>query len=247
MTLTPIAVPFTTYAGEVDLPVHAALLAGLGFTDPIVVTTPPAVPDRLAVLAQGLRRAVAGADVPVLAAECSFAGPALSALRERHPSLNLVWADAHADLNTPETSGSGLLVGMALAAALGRCLPELLGDQPAERTALLATQTLDPAEAAVLADGPLFAAETMTEVLERLPEGPVHVHLDGDVLDPYAVSGGSYPEPGGPSPEALAAAFAELAAQREIAGVSACVYPEPGGSPSPAYRDVLAPLLAAAA
>lgn len=45
--------------------------------------------------------------------------------RERNQTLGLIWFDAHADMNTPETTPSGNIHGMPLAALLGYGAPEL--------------------------------------------------------------------------------------------------------------------------
>jgi arginase len=45
--------------------------------------------------------------------------------RERQDALGLIWFDAHADMNTPETTPSGNIHGMPLAALLGYGAPEL--------------------------------------------------------------------------------------------------------------------------
>src|SRR5262245_9030840 len=47
------------------------------------------------------------------------------ALRARRADLALLWIDAHADMNTPETSPSGNVHGMPLAACLGQGIEEL--------------------------------------------------------------------------------------------------------------------------
>lgn len=45
--------------------------------------------------------------------------------RKRNESAGLIWFDAHADMNTPETSPSGNIHGMPLAVSLGYGAPEL--------------------------------------------------------------------------------------------------------------------------
>ena len=45
---------------------------------------------------------------------------------ERHQPVGLIWFDAHADMNTPETSPSGNIHGMPLSALLGFGAPELV-------------------------------------------------------------------------------------------------------------------------
>jgi len=119
--------------------------------------------------------------------------------------VGLVHVDANADLNTPETTPSGRLDGMALALALGRGVPELAaagGPPPAvrpEHVALVGFRELDPGEViparelalSLTADevrsrGMRRAAEAALEAI-RNDEGPVLVHFDVDVLDPEAM------------------------------------------------------------
>lgn len=47
--------------------------------------------------------------------------------RRRRETLGLIWFDAHADMNTPETTPSGNIHGMPLAVLLGFGAPELTG------------------------------------------------------------------------------------------------------------------------
>ena len=54
----------------------------------------------------------------------SFGGAA-SFFRKRKETLGLIWFDAHADMNTPDTTPSGNIHGMPLAALLGYGAPEL--------------------------------------------------------------------------------------------------------------------------
>ena len=60
--------------------------------------------------------ALGGSDDPavVVGGDCSVAIPAVAHAAARHPSLAVVWFDAHGDLHTTETSPSGALAGMAL-------------------------------------------------------------------------------------------------------------------------------------
>jgi len=55
----------------------------------------------------------------------TFTGIA-SHFRSRSEDVGLIWFDAHADINTPETSGSGNIHGMPLAALLGHGNAELV-------------------------------------------------------------------------------------------------------------------------
>lgn len=79
-----------------------------------------------------VKRVLEGGELPVVLggdhsiAIGSFAG-ASSSFRERNESLGLIWFDAHADMNRPETTPSGNIHGMPLAVLLGYGAPELTG------------------------------------------------------------------------------------------------------------------------
>jgi arginase len=127
----------------------------------------------------------------------------------------VIWIDAHGDLNTPETSPSGNVHGMVLAAALG-----LAGDRFADpgliipavdpaRVVLLGTHSLDEGERELLREAGIRAI-TMSEIdrigIERAmrealdhASGPgfVHISLDLDALDPEVAPGVGTPVPGG--------------------------------------------------
>jgi arginase len=127
----------------------------------------------------------------------------------------VIWIDAHGDLNTPETSPSGNVHGMPLAASLGRAekwfshdgltLPSL----DPSRVALVGIRSLDGAERAFLreADVRVFTMSdidrigierVMREALDRVAgPGFVHVSLDLDALDPEEAPGVGTPVRGG--------------------------------------------------
>ena len=127
----------------------------------------------------------------------------------------VIWIDAHGDLNTPETSPSGNVHGMPLAAALGRSAEWFAHDGLAlpaldpSRVALVGIRSLDPAERAFLreADIRVFTMSdidrigiehAMREALDRVAgPGFVHVSLDLDSLDPEVAPGVGTPVPGG--------------------------------------------------
>ena len=127
----------------------------------------------------------------------------------------VVWIDAHGDLNTPESSPSGNVHGMSLAAALGQS-PEWFAHErltlPAvdpSRVVLVGIRSLDPAERAFLHESGIRVftmsdidrigiERAMREALDRVAgPGFVHVSLDLDALDPEVAPGVGTPVPGG--------------------------------------------------
>ncbi len=145
----------------------------------------------------------------------------------------IVWLDAHGDVQTPETTASGYLGGMPLRLLAGY-RPELiaarLGLAPVaeDRIVLAGARDLDPPEAAYLAAAPIRRPElTALAALaaDDLPDGPLYVHVDLDVLDPGTLPGLRYPAPGGASPGQLAAALHRLTATGRVAAVGlACTW-----------------------
>lgn len=176
------------------------------------------------------RAALSEATVPVLTigGDCGVELAALEAARRHHgPRLTALWFDAHADLNTPETSPSGAFHGMVLRAAFGDGDHALVADPPLSKwqAVLIGARNLDAAEQALL---PLIQEAAVADARE------LYLHIDLDVLDPAEFSGLNCPEPGGLTIEELAAAVRNLAAEasplkRPVvgAGITECVTTDP--------------------
>jgi arginase len=133
----------------------------------------------------------------------------------REAEIGVVWFDAHADCNTPETSPSGNVHGMPLAAALG--VGEFAGVEwataaglDADNVAIVGLRDVDPPERrAIEASG--VTAFTMADIDTRGLTGVVddaldvatagtdgvHVSLDLDWLDPREAPGVGTPVRGG--------------------------------------------------
>ena len=157
--------------------------------------------------------------VLILSGNC---GPAaLSATGALNPqATGVIWFDAHADFNTPETSASGFLDGMALAILTGRCWPALAArfagfePVPEANVVLVGTRDAESLEAAALRQSAITtippakmdllarAVELLSERVENL-----YVHLDVDVLDKSEGCANSYASAGGISASALYAAL----------------------------------------
>jgi arginase len=127
----------------------------------------------------------------------------------------VIWFDAHADLNTPESSPSGNVHGMPLAALTGRGHPDLVNiagegaSVRAEDVVLLGLRSVDPEERRLLAETGA-RAYTMTDIdvhglagvvrraLEDLSHlERIHLSFDLDVLDPDIAPGVGTPVRGG--------------------------------------------------
>ena len=130
--------------------------------------------------------------------------------------IGLIWVDAHGDMNTPASSGSGNVHGMPLAALLGQEPAELAkigGFSPKvlpEHTVLIGIRSLDEREKAIVrASGVrVFTmtdvdrngiATVMEQALAIAGNGTagVHVSFDLDVCDPAIAPGVGTPVKGG--------------------------------------------------
>lgn len=153
-------------------------------------------------VADGVRSAISEGALPiVLTGNCLMQVGVLAGIGSR--STGLVWLDAHGDLNTPETTNSGFLDGMALAVAAGWCWNNLAhglqGFEPvsAGRIVLVGARDLDPPEHALIAKhgirhvtpegatrkGWVSSVQECVDGCDR-----ISVHLDLDVLDPSVCS-----------------------------------------------------------
>jgi arginase len=100
----------------------------------------------------------------------SIAGAARWA-RENDADIGLLWFDAHADMNTPDTTPSGNIHGMPLAASLGYgdpALTEIAGFAPKvrwDRTVLIGARDVDRGERALLREAGIRTF-TMREIDE---------------------------------------------------------------------------------
>ncbi|HEV2373697.1 MAG TPA: arginase family protein [Streptosporangiaceae bacterium] len=180
----------------------------------------------LAGVYSGLRDAVAAAATPpvVVSGDCVASLAVIAGLHRRGVRAGMVWFDAHGDFHTEATTTSGYLGGLPLAKAVGRgdpSLPAALGmtPLPEESVMLVDGRDLDPPEVTALATSRLLRGNVTELGTSALPEGPLIVHVDLDVLDPAAVAGLRFPAPAGPSLHAVAAGIADVARRREIAAL----------------------------
>ncbi len=127
----------------------------------------------------------------------------------------VIWVDAHADLNTPQSSPSGNIHGMPLSHLLGSGDERLLdiwgGGAVLEPRDLvfIGLRSLDPFERAFIREHEIRAytmkeidrrglATVAEEALEYLADVPrLHVSFDADALDPTIAPGVGTPVPGG--------------------------------------------------
>ncbi|WP_216828526.1 arginase [Alkalihalobacterium elongatum] len=152
----------------------------------------------------------------LLGGDHSMSIGSIAGLSKRYQNLGVIWYDAHADLNTAETSPSGNIHGMPLAVNLGIGHPSLLnigGYCPKikpENIVIIGARSIDEGERVLIKEkgikvytmheiDRLGMTKVMEESIEYLRERTdgVHLSLDLDGIDPSDAPGVGTPVIGG--------------------------------------------------
>ncbi len=175
----------------------------------------------LGVVSRKVERIMTRGDFPlVLGGDHSIAAGTVAGIsahaRRAKKKVGLLWIDAHGDINTPETSPSGNIHGMPVAALLGHGPPELTrigGTAPkvdAKNVSLVGIRSLDEGEKRLLKKAGV-QVHTMSDIdrlgihrimkkaLARVTDGTgyLHVSFDLDAVDPTVAPGVGTPVKGG--------------------------------------------------
>jgi arginase len=239
--MTRILVPYhlDEHRPDLDVPFPADVTVTVDLPGADVWTRMSAIHERVA-------QAVEAADgLPVvMTGDCPVAAGIMAGVQRRGIDPAIVWFDAHGDVQTLETTGSGYIGGMALRFLLGYrndLVADRLGLRPVaeDRVVLVDARDLDPPEVTYLATA---AIHRQPVAAIEPPDGPIYLHLDLDVVDPAELPGLLFPAPGGPGLEAVAAAIrAVMATGRVVAVAVGCTWRSGHGA-----ADVLRPHLEAA-
>ena len=153
----------------------------------------------------------------VLGGDHSVAIGTLAGLATKYKNLGVIWYDAHADLNTDETTPSGNIHGMPLAVSIG------LGDERLvnlhkqgqkinpENVVIIGARSVDPGERVLIKEqgikvytmheidkyGMTSVMQDALDYLKAREVDGVHLSLDLDALDPLYTPGVGTPVPGG--------------------------------------------------
>ncbi|ATJ87526.1 arginase [Ralstonia solanacearum] len=165
-----------------------------------------------------------------------------SALRPAGP-LGLIWIDAHLDSHTPQTSDSGAIHGMPLAALLGHGPRELTQVREAgpkllpQHVVVIGARSYEPAERALIdrlgvrvidagevARGGLRAVMADAIRIVTADTAAFGVTLDLDAFDPAVAPGVGSPEPGGLTGQDMTQALAACARDARFAAFELVEY-----------------------
>ncbi|HYM67963.1 MAG TPA: arginase family protein [bacterium] len=221
---TALLVPF-----RVGNPMPELCVAG----DPEVLR--PVLPEgspqeRLGALCGAVAERIAEGGVRIAyVGDCVLTLGVLAGLERRGVAPTVIWLDAHGDFHTWDTTRSGHLVGMPLAMAVGRGEQTVvraagLTPVPEERVVLVDARDLDPGEDEAVAASRMRHVTVDQLRGEPVPDGPLYVHLDIDVVNPAEIPAVNYPAPGGPSVEQVREALMPVAATGRVAVLSVTLW-----------------------
>lgn len=158
--------------------------------------------------------------------DCCHTLGVLAGMQESGIRPAVIWFDAHGDFNTLETSPSGFLGGMPLAMLVGRgdqALMTAVGVEPIpeDKVWLAGARDLDEGESEALEESFVHVVEDVSQLADLpLPDGPIYVHFDTDVVSDREVPAQNYLAKGGPSSEIVERVFSRLADTGQVVAVS---------------------------
>ena len=161
-----------------------------------------------------------------IAGDCCTAIGVLAGLQRVGINPLLIWFDAHGDFNTWDTTPSGFLGGMPLAMLVGRGEQRMINAVglhpfPESQVILTDARDLDPGEQDLIKESSvLHLPDTRSLIGYSLPDFPLYIHLDMDVINPDDAPAMSYLAPGGLLVKELQEVFSFLAQTGRIMAVS---------------------------
>lgn len=196
----------------------------------------PSAEATLTAMREALNDTLDAGRLPVLTTNtCGVSIGTLPTVAERFPDAVVLWIDAHGDFNTPESTGSGYLGGMVLAAACGLWDSGHGAGLDPRQVIVVGGRDIDPVEGELLADAGVTvlppAQSTPERVVDLVAGRPVWIHVDWDVLEPGFIPA-AYRVDGGLLPEQVAAIFAALPTA-QVRGVELAEFEDaPGDVPA---------------
>ena len=201
--------------------------AGLAPAEVVEPALPEGTPlERLGVLyAELARRVAAASDRRLQVGDCTASIGVVAGLQARGIDPAVVWLDAHGDFNTWETTPSGFLGGMPLAmlAGLGeQSIGQAAGQRRVapEHILLVGARDLDPGEEVNLERARVRQLAIEELAADVLPEGPIYLHLDTDLVRLEEMPAVNYPAAGGPDAAEVRRAVEAVMATGRVAAFS---------------------------
>lgn len=175
-------------------------------------------------LAKKIYESIQKEKIPLsVAGDCISCIGVLAGLQRANIHPSIIWLDAHGDFHTWKTTTSNFLGGMPLAMITGRgeqTMVNKIGLKPLEdnKIYLLNARDLEKSERYAIKKSKINYIPDISKF--KIPKGPLHVHLDVDILSPEYVPAVDYPAKKGLLPENIKNLFLKIAFEGNIVAIS---------------------------
>ncbi len=173
--------------------------------------------------------------------------------------VGLIYFDAHSDINTPETTRSGLMGGMPMASSIGLCFHRLRRQAglevplPTRYVTYVGVREVDALEYEILdssdveyitVDDVKTMSSAIRGQMDRLSRVTdlIYIHIDTDVLNPGEMPGHTTPEPNGFTSEELADCLEVMCGYPNVACLGVASMPtegDPEGASIRAFHNMI--------
>ncbi|MGB7341634.1 MAG: arginase family protein [Phototrophicaceae bacterium] len=177
-----------------------------------------------AAVAHAIKHAIENQQVPlIIADDCTVCLGNVKGVQQFNPDV--LWYDAHGDFNTEETSPSGFLGGMPLAAMVGLGNQNLMTGidlMPIDDRKIYLTdgRDLDAGEAQLVADSRVTHWQSLQgEHHHEWDNRPLYIHFDGDIIRLEDHPAVGYPATGGPTTDACIASLKHAISHADVKAV----------------------------
>lgn len=206
------------------------------------------------------KAAQSGAFSLTIGGDHSVAAASISAVQKAYPTLGVIWVDAHADANTPESSPSMHYHGMPAAHLMGWFRQRLEGFDwfpqgqvlQESRLAYIGLRDIDPEEGQMLREsnvhvytmrdvdkyGIAKVIQMAMQAIDPNQRNPFHLSLDIDAVDPTYAPGTGTCARGGLNYREIHYVCEELAESGRLVGMD-LVEVNPGLEPHPPPRGAM--------
>jgi arginase/N-omega-hydroxy-L-arginine amidinohydrolase len=210
----------------------------------------PAAKETLTALGQAVSASIAANHLTVMAANtCSASLATLPVVARELPDVVVLWLDGHGDFNTPETTESGYLGGMALSGPCGLWDSGHGAGLDPHQAILIGSRDIDSAERELLDKAGVRiippAEATAQRVAQAVGGSRVWVHIDWDVLEPGYIPG-DYKVPDGLLPTQIRSILESIPASNilglELAEFAATTDERTNNEAADSIMDMVAPV-----
>lgn len=182
----------------------------------------------------------------VVTGDCLLAMATLAGVQRAGLDPAVIWFDAHGDVHTLDSTTSGYLGGVSLRLLQGAhpsLLADRLGVRPLteERCVLVDARDLDQAEIDFLRTSNTRRVGVDDVNATMLPEGPLIVHIDVDVIDPAELPGLLFESPHGPAAADVLTAIRRILDTNRVVALSVACTWHP--TTDPAVQQIRADLI----